>query len=187
MDICGDNQFYIEGLNHLFRKCHHLSDTFPEGARIYVLSGMSLSRIHKLLTRLPPPYLSVFILNPRHYQVFSLMLPEQVKLLLPETIRPEILLRELTYIQQLRQNNMPKSVPHLTYSFSSTEMKVIRLMVDGKSLAETSALLGISPKACSAHRVRVFRKVGTRSMQEFYSLWRNIKNHLMPPEISAYK
>lgn len=180
MEIYGDNRVYKDGLRQLLSEYPVTSETRQDScpaARIYVLSGMNLTRIHRLLVRYPPPHFSVLIVSPRYFQLIHLMLPGLVKLLLPETVRPHALLRDLACTSRYRQSSSPApvSAPARHYRLTPAQTWVFRLIIAGCNMAEMASVLHISQKTCAAHRGKMLRKIGIRSLQDLHALRHTIE------------
>jgi len=57
-------------------------------------------------------------------------------------------------------------------ALTTRERQVLRLLVMGVSTSEAAALLTISPKTVETHRVRIFAKLGCKSVAELSRIWR---------------
>lgn len=175
MEIHGDNRVYTDGLRQLLSEYPAASEAYKDNcpaSRIYVLSGMPLARIHRLLIRYPPPHFSVFIVSPRYFRLIHLMLPALVKLFLPETVRPDVLLRDLTCTFRLRQSSIPAPAlpPSCHYRLTPAQTRVFCLMMEGRKVDEVASALRISKKTCAVHRGNMLRKIGIRSIQDLHAL-----------------
>lgn len=179
MVFIGDNQFYVNGLRELLLGAPTTFILMPGIRRIthtYVLSGMTLTRIHQLLIKYPPPRFSAFIFNPRYLPVIQLMLAERDGLLIPEKVKPQELLQQLSCASGLPRNTALEGESIRHFSFTRTEIKIIRMIMKEKSIAETSAALNIHAKTYFSHRGNIMKKTGVASLQDFYALWRAIES-----------
>lgn len=174
MIILGSNRFYIEGLLSVLRESTLNRFHHPEeyaDLRIYVLSGMSLSRIYRLLTSYPPPHISVFILSERHVPMINAWLPELVKYLVPENTRPDTLLRDIISAARMKKISALKSHRFRRPDFTPMQETVISFIVNGLSTPDICSVLDISKKTFFAHRYNIYKKMGVKSLSDFYSFW----------------
>ncbi len=63
---------------------------------------------------------------------------------------------------------------------SPREREVLQFVVEGKSSAEMSRILGISPKTIDTHRSRLMKKIGVKNIGELIKF--GLRQGLTPPE-----
>lgn len=187
MIIYGTDRFYIYGIEQIIKQLpKERSATGPDDPPfIYVTSGLDIHEMYSLFFRHPPVHHSVFITSERYFDSLSVLFPGLTKLCLSEALGPEALQQALHVMSLLSDQNPSEGYSPDIFKFTRAEQHIMQLVLQGHSLEAIARIRGVSPSTVSVQRNILMKRTGTKSLQELYSLYAAMQNHVRGTGIGA--